>query len=108
MLFTDQSLTCCGVFFFSDSDDTDDWDFEVFSKPSEVQNELYAGNEDEEEEVEDVDGKKVRVRSQILGEVNTKDLYTPNSGSSFKPFGALLCPNRCFSPETERWWGARK
>lgn len=78
VLFTDQSLTCC-VGFFSDSDDTDDWDFEVFSKPSEVQNELYASNEDEEEEVEDVDGKKVMVRSQNLGEVNTKDLYTPNS-----------------------------
>lgn len=50
--------------FFSVSDDTDDWDFEVFSKPSEVKNDLYAGNEDEESEGEDVDGKKVMVRSQ--------------------------------------------
>lgn len=64
VLLTDQSLTCCvWVFFFPDSDETDDWDFEVFSKPSEVQNDLYASNEDEEEEVEDVDGKKVMVRS---------------------------------------------
>lgn len=62
LLFTDQSLTFCLWFFFSVLDDTDDWDFEVFSKPSEVQNDLYAGNEDEEGEGEDVDGKKVMVR----------------------------------------------
>lgn len=55
-------------FFFSVLDDTDDWDFEVFSKPSEVQNDLYAGNEDEEGEGEDVDGRKVMVRSQNLRE----------------------------------------
>lgn len=67
--FTDQSLirSLC-FFFFSVLDDTDDWDFEVFSKPSEVQNDLYAGNEDEEGEGEDVDGRKVMVRSQNLRE----------------------------------------
>lgn len=49
------------------SDDTDDWDFEVFSKPSEVQNDLYANNEDEEDG-EDLDGRKVMVRwCQSLG-----------------------------------------
>lgn len=56
------------MLLFSVSDDPDDWDFEVFSKPSEVQNDLYAGNEDEEGEVEDVDGKKVMVRPQNLRE----------------------------------------
>lgn len=63
MLFTDQSLTFFLGVFFPASDDADDWDFEVFPKPSEVQNELYAGFEDEEGEGEDVDGKKVMVRS---------------------------------------------
>lgn len=48
--------------FFSVSEDTDDWDFEVFSKPSEVQNDLYASHEEEESEGEDSEGKKVMVR----------------------------------------------
>lgn len=49
-------------FFFYLLDDIDDWDLEVFPKPSEVQNDLYANNEDEEDEGEDVEGKKVAVR----------------------------------------------
>lgn len=92
--------------FFSILDDTDDWDFEVFSKPSEVQNDLYAGNEDEEGEGEDVDGKKVMVR--IRENAYAKDPHTLFLYLSFEPFGAPLCWNRCFSPETERWWGAGK
>lgn len=44
------------------TDDLDDWDLEVFPKPSEVQNDLYAGNEDEEDEGEDLEGRKVTVR----------------------------------------------
>lgn len=50
------------------SDDVDDWDLDVIPKPSEVQNELYASNEDEEDEGEDLEGKKVTVRCcQNLG-----------------------------------------
>lgn len=44
------------------TEDEDEWDLEVFSKPSEVQNDLYAGNEDDEDEGEDVqEGRKVTV-----------------------------------------------
>lgn len=44
------------------SDDVDDWELDVFPKPSEVQNDLYANNEDEDEdEGEDLEGKKVMV-----------------------------------------------
>lgn len=51
------------------SDDVDDWDLDECPKPSEVQNELYANNEDEEEdEGEDLEGRKVMVRcSQDIG-----------------------------------------
>lgn len=51
----------CSVSGFP-SDDVDDWDLEVFPKPSEVQNDLYASNEDEEDEGEDLEGRKVTVR----------------------------------------------
>ncbi|TKS71519.1 SPRY domain-containing protein 3 [Collichthys lucidus] len=56
----------CGIMFPRDysldgGDDVDDWDLEVFPKPSEVQNELYASNEDEEDEGEDLEGRKVMV-----------------------------------------------
>lgn len=45
------------------SDDVDEWDLEEFPKPSEVQNELYANNDEEEEdEGEDLEGRKVTVR----------------------------------------------
>lgn len=44
------------------SEDIDDWDLEVFPKPSEVQNDLYVGNEDEDDEGEDLEGRKVMVR----------------------------------------------
>lgn len=53
-------LSCFYIWVLSD--DIDDWDFEVFHKPSEVQNDLYASNEDEEDEGEDVEGRKVMVR----------------------------------------------
>ncbi|KAG8007897.1 SPRY domain-containing protein 3, partial [Nibea albiflora] len=56
----------CGIMFPRDysldgGDDVDDWDLEVFPKPSEVQNDLYASNEDEEDEGEDLEGRKVMV-----------------------------------------------
>ncbi|XP_059185895.1 SPRY domain-containing protein 3-like [Centropristis striata] len=56
----------CGIMFPRDysidsGDDVDDWDFDVIPKPSEVQNDLYANNEDEEDEGEDMDGRKVTV-----------------------------------------------
>lgn len=40
----------------------DDWDFDVLPKASEVQNDLYASNDDEEDEREDMEGRKVMVR----------------------------------------------
>ncbi|MEQ2184010.1 hypothetical protein GOODEAATRI_003687 [Goodea atripinnis] len=57
----------CGIMFPRDfnidgGDDLDDWDFEVASRPSEVQNNLYANNDEEEEEGEDLEGRKVTVR----------------------------------------------
>ncbi|XP_068598427.1 SPRY domain-containing protein 3-like isoform X2 [Brachionichthys hirsutus] len=56
----------CGILFPRDysldcGDDADDWDVEVFHKPSEVQNDLYAGKDDDEQEAEDVGGRKVMV-----------------------------------------------
>lgn len=51
-------LLCIWVF----SDDADDWDFDMCPKPSEVQNEMYVRDEDEEDEAEDLDGTKVMVR----------------------------------------------
>lgn len=47
------------------SDDADDWDFDMLPKPSEVQNDLYASNEDEEDEGEDMEGTKVTVSCGI-------------------------------------------
>lgn len=45
------------------SDDVDDWDFDGVAKPFEVHNDLYANNEDEDEdEGEDLEGRKVMVR----------------------------------------------
>lgn len=53
-------LTCIWDVFV---DDVDDWDFEMFQKPSEVRNDLYANNDDEEEEEgEEMEGRKVMVR----------------------------------------------
>lgn len=43
------------------SDEVDDWDFDVPPKASEVQNDLYASNDDEEDEREDMEGRKVTV-----------------------------------------------
>lgn len=68
MLFPKHCASSCttsnrlSFFFWVLSDDVDDWDLEVFSKPSEVQNDLYASNEDEEDEGEDLEGRKVTVR----------------------------------------------
>ncbi|CAG11749.1 unnamed protein product, partial [Tetraodon nigroviridis] len=74
----------CGIMFprdFSTDDDTDDWDFEVFSKPSEVQNDLYASNEDEDGEGEDVDGKKVMVFFTRNGKlVGRREVALPAGG----------------------------
>lgn len=56
----------CGIMFPHDysldgTEDTDDGDLEVFPKPSEVQNDLYANNDEEDEEGEDLEGTKVMV-----------------------------------------------
>uniref|UniRef100_A0A3Q3XNA2 B30.2/SPRY domain-containing protein n=1 Tax=Mola mola TaxID=94237 RepID=A0A3Q3XNA2_MOLML len=64
----------CGIMFPRDfclDEDIDDWDLEVFPKPSEVQNDLYVGNEDEDDEGEDLEGRKVMVfftrNGQVVG-----------------------------------------
>lgn len=44
------------------SDDIDDWDVDVFPKPSVVQNDLYANNEEEEDDGEYSEGRRVMVR----------------------------------------------
>lgn len=67
MLHSITSCTISDVLFlllciWVPSDDADDWDFDMCPKPSEVQNDMYVRDEDEEDEVEDLDGKKVTVR----------------------------------------------
>lgn len=52
---------CLSISSWVLSDDVDDWDLDVLPKPSEVQNDLYASNEDEEDEGEDMEGTKVTV-----------------------------------------------
>lgn len=70
-----QALIVCLFSVWGLADDTEDWDLEVLPNPSEVQNDLYAGNEDEEDEGEDLGGRKVKVGcSQNVGENKTKRL----------------------------------
>ncbi|XP_015226162.1 PREDICTED: SPRY domain-containing protein 3-like [Cyprinodon variegatus] len=77
----------CGIMFPRDfnidgGDDGDDWDLDVASRPSEVQNNLYANNdEEEEEEGEDVDGRKVMVFFTRNGKVvGKREVILPPSG----------------------------
>uniref|UniRef100_A0A3Q3FQQ6 SPRY domain containing 3 n=1 Tax=Labrus bergylta TaxID=56723 RepID=A0A3Q3FQQ6_9LABR len=76
----------CGIMFPRDysqeaGDDVDDWDLEVFQKPSEVQNDMYVNNEDEEDEGEDLDGKKVMVFFTRNGKVvGRRDVSLPVGG----------------------------
>uniref|UniRef100_A0A672G2Z7 B30.2/SPRY domain-containing protein n=1 Tax=Salarias fasciatus TaxID=181472 RepID=A0A672G2Z7_SALFA len=54
----------CGIMFprdFNIDDDGDDWDLDVVSKLDQVQNDLYADNDDGNEEGEDLEGRKVMV-----------------------------------------------
>uniref|UniRef100_A0A3P9L6K4 SPRY domain containing 3 n=1 Tax=Oryzias latipes TaxID=8090 RepID=A0A3P9L6K4_ORYLA len=57
----------CGIMFPLDfnldaGDEGDDWDFDLVSPPAEVQNDLYANNEDEDEgEGDDLEGRKATV-----------------------------------------------
>ncbi|KAL3058432.1 hypothetical protein OYC64_010575 [Pagothenia borchgrevinki] len=78
----------CGIMFPRDysldaGDDVDDWDFDVIPKPSEVQNDLYANNEEEEEEEEgeDLEGRKVTVFFTRNGKVvGRRDVALPVGG----------------------------
>lgn len=77
----------CGIMFPRDytidsEEDEDEWDLEVFSKPSEVQNDLYAGNEDDEDEGEDVqEGRKVTVFFTRNGKVvGRREVVLPTGG----------------------------
>ncbi|XP_049590155.1 SPRY domain-containing protein 3 isoform X1 [Syngnathus scovelli] len=59
-------LMGCGIMFPRDfshegGDDADDWDLEILPQPCQVQNDLYASNDDDDEEGEDMEGTKVTV-----------------------------------------------
>lgn len=56
----------CGIMFPRDfnvdgGDDSEDWDLDVVPKLDQVQNDLYANNEDGNEEGEELEGRKVMV-----------------------------------------------
>uniref|UniRef100_G3N650 B30.2/SPRY domain-containing protein n=1 Tax=Gasterosteus aculeatus aculeatus TaxID=481459 RepID=G3N650_GASAC len=76
----------CGIMFPRDysldgGDDADDWDLDVMPKPSEVQNDLYASNEDEEDEGEDFEGRKVTVFFTRNGKVvGRREVALPAGG----------------------------
>uniref|UniRef100_A0A8C6SDD4 SPRY domain containing 3 n=1 Tax=Neogobius melanostomus TaxID=47308 RepID=A0A8C6SDD4_9GOBI len=78
----------CGIMFPRDytcdsEEDEDEWDMEVFTKPSEVRNDLYANNEEEEDEggEEAEEGKKVMVFFTRNGKVvGRKEVALPSGG----------------------------
>ncbi|KAM4582971.1 SPRY domain-containing protein 3-like [Fundulus diaphanus] len=82
----------CGIMFPRDfstdgGDDADDWDPDVASRPSAVQNNLYANNDEEEEEEEeeeegdDLEGRKVMVFFTRNGKVvGKREVALPPSG----------------------------
>lgn len=78
------------------SDDVDDWDLEVLPKPSEVQNDLYASNEDEEDEGEDMEGTKVTVSCCVKSKNGNSSTFSANLHL------ISLLSSRCSSPEMER------
>ncbi len=60
----------------------------MFPTPSEVQNDSYASNEDEEDEGEDLEGRKVTVRcSHNLG---IKSQGTPKAVKALRVSGAFI------------------
>lgn len=78
----------CGIMFPRDytcdsEEDEDEWDMEVFAKPSEVQNHLYAINDEEEDEgaEEAEEGRKVMVFFTRNGKVvGRKEVAIPSGG----------------------------
>lgn len=77
----------CGIMFPRDfscdsEEDEDEWDMEVFAKPSEVQNDLYANNFEEEDEGEEAEeGRKVTVFFTRNGKlVGRKEVALPSRG----------------------------
>ncbi|KAJ0023671.1 hypothetical protein NQD34_003570 [Periophthalmus magnuspinnatus] len=77
----------CGIMFPRDftcdsEEDEDEWDMEVFAKPSEVQNDLYVNNEEEEDEgAEPEEGRKVMVFFTRNGKVvGRKEAVLPPGG----------------------------
>lgn len=78
----------CGIMFPRDftcdsEEDEDEWDMEVFAKPSEVQNDLYANNDEEEDEggEEAEAGRKVMVFFTRNGKVvGRKEVALPSGG----------------------------
>lgn len=75
----------------------------MFPKPSEVQNDLYANNEDEEDEGEDVEGKKVAVRCcQNFG---ISKQGTPKAFSTNILTVPLLCPCVLTGLLHQKWTG---
>ncbi|XP_034535396.1 SPRY domain-containing protein 3-like [Notolabrus celidotus] len=76
----------CGIMFPRDysqdsGDDMDDWDLEVSPKPAKVQNDLYANNDDEDDEGENLDGRKVTVFFTRNGKVvGRREMALPEGG----------------------------
>lgn len=78
----------CGIMFPRDytcdsEEDEDEWDMEVFAKPSEVRNDLYANNDEDEEDgpEEAEDGRKVMVFFTRNGKVvGRKEVAMPSGG----------------------------
>lgn len=78
----------CGIMFPRDytcdsEEDEDEWDMEVFAKPSEVRNDLYANNEEEDDEggEEAEEGRKVMVFFTRNGKVvGRKEVALPSGG----------------------------
>lgn len=86
----------CGIMFprdytcDSEEEEDDEWDMEVFCKPSEVQNDLYANNEEEDDEGEEAEeGRKVMVFFTRNGKVVGRKEAALPSGGFFPTIGMM-------------------
>ncbi|XP_054641966.1 SPRY domain-containing protein 3-like [Dunckerocampus dactyliophorus] len=75
----------CGIMFPRDfshqGGDDDGWDLEVFPQPSDVQNDLYASDDDDDDEGADLEGSKVTVFFTRNGKVvGRREVALPAGG----------------------------
>ncbi|XP_061731103.1 SPRY domain-containing protein 3-like isoform X2 [Nerophis ophidion] len=80
----------CGIMFprdYSHGAVDDDWDLEVFPRPSEVQNDLYAGDDDGE--AEDLDGETVTVFFTRNGKVVGRRKVALPAGGFYPTIGMM-------------------